>query len=214
MDEQKAEKFRRQKRKLMLISFFIIFYKAAGIAPEKINIFGNTADVKNPEALVFGIGVLLFYFLWRYFISISETVGFSSFRDGYITLRERISWKHAQKKFLKKLGNTKKAFNLYSDTEKKYIFGYFYKVIFRLMDISGDLDKESKDKIRDWAKNKKIYLGGFEFFLLKIWVITRYLLQDYRFSEVILPFILAAFAAFEYFEIFSVIEWVTKIQTL
>ncbi len=59
--------FQRQRRNLILTAAVVVFINTTGAVLTKMNILGNELEIKNPIAMPTIFGVVLGYFLWRFF---------------------------------------------------------------------------------------------------------------------------------------------------
>ncbi|WP_283743818.1 hypothetical protein [Sideroxydans sp. CL21] len=59
--------FQRQRRNVILMASVVIFINTTGAKLAKVNILGNMLDIANPTAMPKIFGIVLGYFLWRYF---------------------------------------------------------------------------------------------------------------------------------------------------
>lgn len=71
--------FLRQRRNLILISLFVIFYKAGDLRLDKVELFGNETTIGNPQIVTFAVGCFFLYFLWRHYVYSGEMGGISNF---------------------------------------------------------------------------------------------------------------------------------------
>lgn len=77
-EKDKAERFTRQRRNLMLISLVWIFTEIAGVKPlDKIIVLGTTIDLARPVSLSYVILAFWLYWLYRYYIHL-RAIGISS----------------------------------------------------------------------------------------------------------------------------------------
>ncbi|MGH1377164.1 MAG: hypothetical protein ACRBCK_12580 [Alphaproteobacteria bacterium] len=56
-----------QRRNLILISIFAIFYKVGKLEVKEIKFFGNYTDIGDPAVVTLALYSIYFYFLWRYY---------------------------------------------------------------------------------------------------------------------------------------------------
>jgi len=63
-----SEGLLRQRRNLISVSCILIFLKFAGVEISKLSFLGiDFGGMKNPSALYFGVWIVFFYFLFRYY---------------------------------------------------------------------------------------------------------------------------------------------------
>jgi hypothetical protein len=82
--------FVRQRRNLILISLLMLFYKVADLKLTQIDILGNHATIGNPSIVTFALGIVFFYYLWRYYTACKESFGIRQVRDAYFERIEKI----------------------------------------------------------------------------------------------------------------------------
>ncbi len=76
------EHFIKQRRNLILISLFVIFYEVGNLTIEEINFLGNKSKLGNPEIVTFFLIVAFTYFSLRYYTACREIKGISKFLYG------------------------------------------------------------------------------------------------------------------------------------
>lgn len=73
------ENFVIQRRNLVIMSIFVLFYKVGHLDVKTIKFFGNQVDIGNPDVVLFALHIIFFYFLWRYYTAFRTISGWSEF---------------------------------------------------------------------------------------------------------------------------------------
>ena len=124
--------FVKQRRNLVIISLVLIFYHAADLSFDKVNILGNTVTIGHPEVVSFCLFSFFVYFLWRYFTIFNEVNGHEETIRIIKELIENYSDAYAQYYFSKKSGVNPKRIGLSRKKENnefgEFIENYKYKV--------------------------------------------------------------------------------------
>lgn len=86
----------RQRRNLMIISVLMLFVDMAGAEVKKIVFSGVSITLKEPNVVVLFMFGFLIYFLYRYYLYLSQEVG-ANFRETYISRLNSLSHSKLQK---------------------------------------------------------------------------------------------------------------------
>lgn len=88
-DEEVREGFIRQRRNLMLMSVVVFFTQYVGLKFETLSVFGNTANIDQPEKVYVFLWILLGYWLLRYTQYLHE-IGFPHDWKDFLDKRDKI----------------------------------------------------------------------------------------------------------------------------
>ena len=102
MPDFDAQHFSRQRRNLILISLFYIFYLLAGIEFNQIYFLGNQADIKRPELVSYALALFFVYYFWRYFTACNEISGIAKLKASiHSRIVVYLGYRYAQNHYIK-----------------------------------------------------------------------------------------------------------------
>ena len=181
MDDEAG--FGRQRRNLFAISLFIIFYKTAGLKINEINFLGNTTTIENPSVVSFSLIIFFIYFLWRYYSACREVGGISLFFGAIQSRTEKKAELYVRKKYHQMYGSQPRRVDLI-ERGKNLIFQAI-----------GD---RYNDKSRMYDTAELSISLRYRTYFLKCLSIFPTIVNTSKFSEYILPYIIALFALLEF----------------
>lgn len=196
------EHFVKQRRNLILISLFAIFYKAGGLKLEEINILGNVTTLERPEVVSVGLIAFFVYFLWRYYSVCHESGGISELWHSYLYTVRLFDWYHIRYRIAKRLQLDPRDFSV-SRNSVTDRYGQDTGVESYAISISPSLLQEKKELLEKIGKPK---LDIFSLFYVRIKAIYPCFFKSSTFSEYVVPYILAGLAAVELAG-FGATEW-------
>lgn len=176
IQERKHNRFIRQRRNLILISLFLLFYKIGQLELTKINILGNEVFIHEPKVIFLSIVIFFFYFQWRYFTACSDVIGVDLCRAGYWSILDKIARKKAYRILQKKIGNI--------DQIELSQSSHTHFSVKRIANRSH----EEQELIK---KAGSFYIVGFDLLITYAKAIFNYALNDNTFSEYLFPYLLA-----------------------
>lgn len=172
-------RFIRQRRNIVLISLFIIFYKVGNLELTVVNFLGNETKIGNPEIVTFALGIFFIYFLWRYYTICREVGGVKSFWSQCTSWAEDKAQQYVvRKEFPKK--------RVKPNTVQ--LVGRSFAS--RTYNIRADLDSPANE-------DRKVTVRYY-YILMKIISVVPTILRTSSFSEYVLPFFIAAIAISEF----------------
>lgn len=185
--------FIKQRKNLILISLFSIFYEAADLEIKELSLFGNKMIIGNPEIISISIFVFFLYFLWRYISAFSEIFGLEAFK---VKIRKRKidnGYKLANKSLSKKTKlKAYDEFHISDDRTERHKQNK--KFCYSLQSSKARLTDEQKTSLRE---HSKFCLNRFDTLRTNIYSILSSCVQDTEFGEYIFPLILATLGALE-----------------
>lgn len=184
--DEKAH-FIRQRRNLVLISLFILFYKVGNLKVDTISFLGNQTSIGNPEIITFSLGVFFTYFFWRYYTSCREIGGVRNFWSLCTSWAEDETQKHVQRK----------------EFGKKKIQSSQIALILRETGARTYLVSEGKDN--SLSQDKKIKVR-FYYSFMKIFSIIPTIFKTSSFSEYLLPYVMAGLVIAEFLNV-GIVNW-------
>lgn len=179
--------FIRQRRSLILISLFIIFYKIGNLELNTVNFLGNETKIGNPEVITFSLGVFFLYFLWRYYTACREIGGVSRFWMSCTGWAEDKARNYIQRK----------------EFGKKKIYSSRVELIRRE---TGARTYRVFDDRDDPASQGREIKTRYYYSLMKVFSVAPTVFRTSTFSEYILPYAIAAIAIAEFFGV-GVVGW-------
>tara|TARA_R110000787_G_scaffold131798_12_gene243943 strand:- start:46173 stop:46760 length:588 start_codon:yes stop_codon:yes gene_type:complete len=174
------EIFRRQRRNLIAASIITAFYHAAELTFPEINILGNKVEIANPTVVSFSITTAFFYFLWRYYTSCREVSGIAKFFNACQMWASERAREYVNRIYVRP--------NAQRFADAQLIKGGRIELEFILRRIDHDGDNETiKVRGRYWLYQAVSFIPT--------------TLQTSKFSEYVLPYIIALIAILELFDL-------------
>lgn len=186
--------FTRQRRNLVLVSLFAIFYKAGGLKLSQINFFGNVTNIERPEIISSALVAFFVYFLWRYFSACNEACGISNFWVSYRSMKQDFAWKHARYYVAKKLQLAYSLFSVDRNVAKDISGQEIDREQFRVTGLTNDM---KQDKAKLLKKMGDINITGLRLYYVRIKAMLHCIIKRSEFSEYIMPYMLAICAVLE-----------------
>lgn len=199
--------FVKQRRNLVLISLFVVFYKAGDLAIEKINLLGNETDIGNPEIVHLSLGIFFLYFLLRYYTACRAVSGVKKF------------WRACQAWFEKRCRHqihaVLKANNINYTSEPHVKKSAFFEVQITFRpnpSFSHEAHgKEIPARLVEQGKHEEyVYSYGVKYWPWRFYSAIYSIFNYTYFLEYVFPYMLALLAVLELFEI-GVIEKIVAI---
>ena len=178
-EKDELSHFIRQRRNLVLISLFIIFYKVGNLELTTVNFLGNQTKIGNPEVITFCLSVFFSYFLWRYYTACREIGGISRFLMRCTDWAENKARDYIQRK---EFGKKK----VYSN-QIQLIGREKGARIYRVFDNKSEPLNQGRE-----VKTRYYYS------LMKTISVIPTIFKTSTFSEYILPYVIAAIAIIEF----------------
>lgn len=195
-DKDPRQHFIKQRRNLIGISLFVIFYKVGNLQINEINFFGNKTTITNHDAVLFFLAVFFIYFLWRYYTAFKEIGGLSNFFRVCSVWVEKKAQRSIHKETCKKYPGVKnRGWSPELITRHWYVLEYNVCTAF---DIYGDGHRQLERLV-------------FRVIALRVFSPFYAIIQTSSFSEYILPFVLAILAACEYWG-WGPIDWLITVS--
>lgn len=174
--------FIKQRRNLILISLFMIFYKVGKLDLEKVNFFGNETTVGNPEIVFYALIVFFVYLLWRYYTACRAVEGGGKF----IASSKSWSLGKCKERVIKHILTLQDS---YSDV---YIKKWNWKELVYAYSLSR-INNGIHEKV-----GKEMVFGP-EIWHLRLWSPIYSIINHGAFSEYIFPYVIAVLAIAEMF---------------
>lgn len=186
--------FVKQRRNLVLMSLFIIFYHAANFKISEINILGNKSTIGNPEIVGVSLAIFFFYFCWRYSTALNSMNGFYEVIARVYVVIERTT-KEAAEKYVCKMADVKKNdFALRFAPPRDSRGNLVGKYVFKIVSSKSRLNKAQQNSL---GSIFFIEIKGWELLKIKCFSFLRSMLKDVEFGEYIFPIFLAFIAYME-----------------
>lgn len=201
-NENTEKKFLTQRRNLIIVSLFIIFYNSAGLEITKINFFGNVTNIGNPSLIPTVILLFFLYFLWRYYTNCRAVSGVKKFLFSCKEWGEDKSLIKAEKIMVKKY----RLENIERYSPKPYISNRGKLKSTYTMQVR--LPVKGHDMKHTHQIDHEI---GKEVILLKLFSPFHSIMHSTTFLEYIFPYLLALAAALEIFKVGIISEIINKL---
>lgn len=176
------EHFVIQRRNLVLISIFIIFYKIGKLDIDEINFFGNNVEIGEPTIVLSALSVFFFYFLWRYYTALRGISGWAEFvKSGRVLSDEKYSSMAIE--------SVLRDYNSYS-SKPRIVKREWKRVVFETLATPEEHNKPPINIVKEF---------GLETCYWRVWSYFYAVLSRTSFSDYVFPYFLAALAALELF---------------
>ncbi len=175
--------FIRQRRNLVLMSLFVIFYRIGELEIDQINFLGNETTIGNPAVVTFSLGVFFTYFLWRYYTACREVAGVTNFFKVIQDKAYLIDYGHARK-VVKKLDNLRTGPS--HKGPKQLRNSFIYEISEK--DVNGINHHVRGEFTTSLSHSVESYIRGFFFAIC----------NTSAFSEYVLPYLLGMLAIMEF----------------
>ncbi len=176
IQERNHNRFIRQRRNLILVSLFLLFYKIGQLELTQVNILGNEVIIHEPNIVFWAMLTFFFYFQWRYFTACNDVIGVRLCKAGYLSILDKAARKKAYKILQGRIGNIDQielSQNRHTHFSVKRITNRPY---------------EEQELIK---KQGSFNIAGFGLLATHIKAISYYALNDNTFSEYLFPYLLA-----------------------
>lgn len=186
--------FIRQRRNLVLISLFAIFYKAGGLKLLQVNFFGNVTAIERPEIVSFALVGFFVYFLWRYYSACNEVCGISNFWLIYRNKKQDFAWRHARYYAARKLQLDPRDFDVERNAAKDRYGQEIDREQFRISGMTKDMKEQKAAILKEMGD---INIKGVRLCYVRVKAMLHCVAKSSAFSEYVVPYVLASWAGLE-----------------
>jgi hypothetical protein len=181
--------FVSERRSLLIVSFVLFFYQAAGLRIDEINVLGTKVSLGSPWWITFALWVLWGYFLirfYQYFRSIPDKGFWTAYERQMKEAITRSAFKHFKKRFVEEEENRKSDFKL---REASFTLNYPKQRTIKL-DVSIAQKKETGGMVGLSTSHEEDFTST-AFLWAKIKSTVHVIVSTHVASEYFLPFLFA-----------------------